>query len=474
MALWSGRFEQSVDEFTQRFGASLPVDKHMYRQDIRGSIAHAKMLGRQGVLSQSDVDHIEVGLLEIENQISQGRFKFDVNDEDIHMSVERELTDDIGAAGQRLHTGRSRNDQVATDTRLWAKDLLDSLMAENYSLRKVILRAAHKNFGAIMPGYTHMQHAQPVLFSHHLLAYFWMFTRDFKRLYAAYVDADANPLGSAALAGTTYPLDRDYTTHLLGFDHAIPNSMDAVSDRDYLLDLLYACSVSMMHLSRLCEEIVTWSTTEFGFITLSDSYSTGSSIMPQKKNPDFAELTRGKTGRVYGDLIALLTTMKSLPLAYNKDLQECKEGPLDAVRTLRDCMICMEGMIDTWTVHSHTMLSEAGLGFTAATDVADYLAKRGLPFRKAHEVVGELVLYCEKHKVGLEDLTLEEFRSFSPLFSKDVVGTLDPEGIARARDTFGGTGHDAVRVQMHEASKALKRDRRTVKTMRAKSAGYES
>lgn len=474
MALWSGRFEQSVDEFTQRFGASLPVDKHMYRQDIRGSIAHAKMLGRQGVLSQSDVDHIEVGLLEIENQISQGRFKFDVNDEDIHMSVERELTDDIGAAGQRLHTGRSRNDQVATDTRLWAKDLLDSLMAENYSLRKVILRAAHKNFGAIMPGYTHMQHAQPVLFSHHLLAYFWMFTRDFKRLYAAYVDADANPLGSAALAGTTYPLDRDYTTHLLGFDHAIPNSMDAVSDRDYLLDLLYACSVSMMHLSRLCEEIVTWSTTEFGFITLSDSYSTGSSIMPQKKNPDFAELTRGKTGRVYGDLIALLTTMKSLPLAYNKDLQECKEGPLDAVRTLRDCMICMEGMIDTWTVHSHTMLSEAGLGFTAATDVADYLAKRGLPFRKAHEVVGELVLYCEKHKVGLEDLTLEEFRSFSPLFSKDVVGTLDPEGIARARDMFGGTGHDAVRVQMHEASKALKRDRRTVKTMRAKSAGYES
>lgn len=474
MALWSGRFEQSVDEFTQRFGASLPVDKHMYRQDIRGSIAHAKMLGRQGVLSQSDVDHIEVGLLEIENQISQGRFKFDVNDEDIHMSVERELTDDIGAAGQRLHTGRSRNDQVATDTRLWAKDLLDSLMAENYSLRKVILRAAHKNFGAIMPGYTHMQHAQPVLFSHHLLAYFWMFTRDFKRLYAAYADADANPLGSAALAGTTYPLDRDYTTHLLGFDHAIPNSMDAVSDRDYLLDLLYACSVSMMHLSRLCEEIVTWSTTEFGFITLSDSYSTGSSIMPQKKNPDFAELTRGKTGRVYGDLIALLTTMKSLPLAYNKDLQECKEGPLDAVRTLRDCMICMEGMIDTWTVHSHTMLSEAGLGFTAATDVADYLAKRGLPFRKAHEVVGELVLYCEKHKVGLEDLTLEEFRSFSPLFSKDVVGTLDPEGIARARDTFGGTGHDAVRVQMHEASKALKRDRRTVKTMRAKSAGYES
>ncbi len=433
MALWSGRFEQSVDEFTQRFGASLPIDKYMYRQDIRGSIAHAKMLGKQGVLSRSDVEHIEVGLLEIQNQIDQGHFKFDVNDEDIHMSVERELTEDIGAAGQRLHTGRSRNDQVATDTRLWAKDLLDGLMAENYSLRKVILRAAHKNFGVVMPGYTHMQHAQPVLFSHHLLAYFWM-----------------------------------------GFDHPIPNSMDAVSDRDYLLDLLYACSVSMMHLSRLCEEIVTWSTTEFGFITLSDSYSTGSSIMPQKKNPDFAELTRGKTGRVYGDLFALMTTMKSLPLAYNKDLQECKEGPLDAVKTLRDCMICMEGMIDTWTVHSHAMMAEAGLGFTAATDVADYLAKRGVPFRKAHEIVGELVLYCEKHKVGLEDLTLEEFRKFSPLFGRDVVGTLDPEKIAEARNTYGGTGHHAVRLQMHEASKALKRDRATVKRMRAKSKGTDT
>jgi argininosuccinate lyase len=469
MALWSGRFEQSVDEFTQRFGASLPVDKHMYHQDIQGSIAHAKMLGKQGVLSASDVEHIEVGLLEIENQIKQGRFKFDVDDEDIHMAVERELTEDIGSAGQRLHTGRSRNDQVATDTRLYAKDLLDGLMAENYSLRKVILRAAHKYFGVIMPGYTHMQHAQPILFSHHLLAYFWMFSRDFVRLHKAYTAADANPLGAAALAGTTYPLDRTYTTRLLGFDHPIPNSMDAVSDRDYLLDMLYACSVSMMHLSRLCEEIVLWSTTEFGFITLSDAYSTGSSIMPQKKNPDFAELIRGKTGRVIGDLVSLLVTMKSLPLAYNKDLQECKEGPIDAAKTLRDCMICMEGMIDTWTVHAHAMLAEAGLGFTAATDVADYLAKRGMPFRKAHEIVGELVLYCEKHHVGLEDLTLGELRKFSPLFSKDIIDTLDPERIANARNTYGGTGHEAVKVQMHEASRVLKRDRRVVKTMREKS-----
>ena len=374
MALWSGRFEQSVGEFTQRFGASLEVDQNMYRQDIHGSIAHARMLAEQGIISMSDFEHIEVGLLEIENEIRQGRFRYDVNDEDIHMSVEGALTDDIGAAGQRLHTGRSRNDQVATDIRMFAKSLIVELMAENYSLRRVLTRAARKYFGVVMPGYTHLQHAQPVLFSHHLLAYFWMFTRDFKRLHDAFQAADANPLGAAALAGTTYPLDRHRTTELLGFDHAIPNSLDAVSDRDYLLDLLYACSVSMTHLSRLCEEIVIWSTTEFGFITLSDAYSTGSSIMPQKKNPDFAELTRGKTGRVVGDLVALLVTLKSLPLAYNKDLQECKEGPIDAAHTLRDAMICMEGMIDTWTVHADVMLKEASLGFTAATDVADYLA----------------------------------------------------------------------------------------------------
>ena len=471
MALWSGRFEQSVSEFTQRFGASLPVDKRMYKQDIAGSIAHARMLGRQGILSDTDVEHIEVGLLEIEHQIDQGKFKWNINDEDIHMAVESELIEDIGAAGARLHTGRSRNDQVATDIRLYAKHLLMNLISENSSLRKVIVRAARKNFGTIMPGYTHMQHAQPVLFSHHLLAYFWMFSRDYTRLMAAYQAADASPLGAAALAGTTYPLDRFYTAELLGFDHPVPNSMDAVSDRDYLIDLLYACSMGMMHLSRLCEEIITWSTTEFGFITLSDAYSTGSSIMPQKKNPDFAELTRGKTGRVYGDLMGLLVTMKSLPLAYNKDLQECKEGAVDAAHTLRDAMICMEGMIDSWEVHSHQMLAEAGLGFTAATDVADYLAKRGLPFRKAHEIVGRLVLYCERHRVGLEDLTAEEFQKFSPLFGKDVVEDLNPEGIVRARDTYGGTGHEAVRLQMHEASKLLKHDRRQVKALRDKSEG---
>ena len=406
MALWGGRFEGGVSAFTQEFGASLEVDKNMAQQDIRGSIAHATMLAEQGVISDEDRAAIVRGLKQISAEIEAGEFVWDINDEDVHMAVERTLTERIGAAGARLHTGRSRNDQVATDIRLLAKDLCDELLEGNRELRRVLANVAERNLDVVMPGYTHLQHAQPVLLSHHLLAYFWMLTRDATRLQAARDAADANPLGAAALAGTTYPLDRARTTELLGFSRAIPNSLDAVSDRDYLLDLEYACAVSMMHLSRLCEEIVLWSSSEFGFITLSDSYSTGSSIMPQKKNPDFAELTRGKTGRVYGDLMALLATCKSLPLAYNKDLQECKEGPLDAAHTLGDCMAIMAGMLDTMTVNADVMLAQAGTGFSAATDVADYLAKRGMPFREAHAVVGGLVLECEKRGCGLEDLTL--------------------------------------------------------------------
>ena len=463
MALWSGRFEQGVSEFTQRFGASLPVDRKMYRQDIAGSVAHARMLSEQGIISTDDFEAIKKGRGSIRDRMDAGTFEFDVNDEDIHMTVEKALTADVGAPGARLHTGRSRNDQVATDTRLHAKALLDMLMRQNCALRRTILRAARKNVGVVMPGYTHMQHAQPVLFSHHLLAYFWMFTRDFKRLRDAFAAADANPLVSAALAGTTFDIDRTRTTELLGFDHAIPNSMDAVSDRDYLLDLDYACAVSMMHLSRLSEEVVLWSTTEFGFVTLSDSYSTGSSIMPQKKNPDFAELTRGKTGHVYGDLMALLTTMKSLPLAYNKDLQECKEGAVDACRTLGDCMVCMAGMIDTWTVNADAMLRQAGRGFMGATDIADYLARKGMPFREAHEVVGEMVLFCEKHGIGLEDLSAHELRSFSPLLGEDILDALDSAGIVEARQTYGGTSTASVKAQLEEASAALRRDRRVAR-----------
>ena len=458
MALWGGRFEKGVDAFTQEFGASLEVDKNMAQQDIRGSRAHARMLAEQGIISDDDQQAIDAGLEDISRQIADGSFVWDVNDEDVHMAVESKLTAAIGAPGARLHTGRSRNDQVATDIRLLAKDLCAQLMEGNLALRRTLVDVAEKNIDVVMPGYTHLQHAQPVLFSHHMLAYSWMFRRDFGRLRAACDEADANPLGAAALAGTTYPLDRQRTSELLGFSETIPNSLDAVSDRDYLLDLEYACAVSMMHLSRLCEEIVLWSTTEFGFVTLSDAYSTGSSIMPQKKNPDFAELTRGKTGRVYGDLMALLTTMKSLPLAYNKDLQECKEGPLDAAKTLSDCMEIASGMLETMTVNAEAMLAQAGKGFTAATDVADYLAKKGMPFRDAHRVVGELVLYCEQHGKGLEDLTPAEFKAASYLFEDDIAQDLDPVGIANARNTYGGTGHAAVEAQLAEAKAALATD----------------
>ena len=462
MALWSGRFEQGVSEFTQEFGASLPIDKAMYHQDIAGSRAHARMLAAQGVISEEDKQKIVDGLTAIEKRIDEGDFVFDINDEDIHMSIEKGLTENIGDAGARLHTGRSRNDQVVTDTRLYAKELARELMVANVSLREALFEAAEKTFGVILPGYTHMQHAQPVLLSHHFMAYFWMFSRDFKRLSAALDAADMNPLGSAALAGTTYPLDRMATTKELGFAAAIPNSLDAVSDRDFLLDLNYACSVSMIHLSRLCEEIILWSTSEFGFITLSDSYSTGSSIMPQKKNPDFAELIRGKSGRVVGDLVALLVTMKSLPLAYNKDLQEDKEGAMDAAKTLYDCMICMKGMIATMSINQDAMDEQAKKGYLAATDVADYLAKKGMPFRKAHEVVGHLVLLCDKRGCDLSDLSLDDFRAESELFEQDITEALDLESIVAARTTFGGTGHSAVKEQMEQAKDVLNADKEAV------------
>ena len=458
MALWSGRFEEATNEYALKWGASLETDKVMAEHDIAGSLAHARMLSEQGIISEQDFDDIEAGLGRIRRQIEEGTFAWDERDEDVHMAIERALTADIGAAGARLHTGRSRNDQVATDIRLLAKELADDLLSENNSLREVLLDAAEKYVNVVMPGYTHLQHAQPVLLSHHLLAYFWMLTRDHDRLGFAFDAADANPLGSAALAGTSYPLDRDRTTELLDFATTMPNSLDAVSDRDYLLDLVYACAVSMMHLSRLAEEIVLWSSSEFGFITLSDSWSTGSSIMPQKKNPDFAELTRGKMGRVVGHLMGLLVTMKGLPLAYNKDLQECKEGIVDAVDTLLGCYIAMEGMIATMKVNRKRMAAAAGEGFTAATDIADYLAKKGMPFREAHAVVGGLVLECEKRGCGLEDLTLADLRAASELFDEDIVGALEPAAIANARTTYGGTALARVKEQLALAREVLALD----------------
>ena len=460
MALWSGRFTEGADAFTQQFGASLPVDEKLYAQDIAGSVAHGQMLAAQGIISAEDAAAITEGLAAIKADIESGAVAFDVQQsEDIHMAIESELTARIGDAGARLHTGRSRNDQVVTDTRLYAKERVGDLMAANLALREALVEAAEKHFDVILPGYTHLQHAQPVLLPHHVLAYAWMLARDFERLAAARKAADASPLGAAALAGTTYPLDRFATTAALGFAHPIPNSLDAVSDRDFLLDLIYACSVSCLHLSRLCEELILWSTSEFGFITLADSYATGSSIMPQKKNPDFAELIRGKSGRVVGDLMALMMTLKSLPLAYNKDLQEDKEGAMDAADTLEDCYRCAAGMVATMTVRPEAMMVQAQKGYLAATDVADYLAKKGMPFRRAHEVVGHLVLLCDQRGCDLEDLTLEDFKAESDLFEADIAGCLNLEAIVAARTTYGGTAPDAVRVQLEEVKQGLAADR---------------
>ena len=457
-ALWGGRFEDAPAEFTQEFGASLPVDKRMWESDIAGSKAHAKMLAKQGIISEKDADDIRSGLDDIARQIEEGTFDFEIEDEDIHMSIERNLTEAIGAAGGRLHTGRSRNDQVATDTRLHSKKLARGLMHQLLDIRGALLEVATREFGVVMPGYTHMQKAQPVLFSHHMLAYYWMFTRDFVRVRAAYDAADVLPLGSAALAGTTYPLDRDFVADELGFSEVSKNSMDAVSDRDFLLDLTYACSVAMMHLSRMCEEFIYWSSNEFQFIRLSDAYSTGSSIMPQKKNPDFAELIRGKTGRVYGDLMGLLTTLKGLPLAYNKDMQEDKEGVFDAVDTLSDSLVVMTGMIRTMTVNADAMRKGAHGGFMAATDLADYLVGKGMPFRDAHAVVGKLVLECEKQGKTLQELSVDELKQADPLFDAGALDAVDIDKIVARRITAGGTGHDAVKVQLDQARERLAAD----------------
>ena len=459
-ALWGGRFEDSPTEFTQAFGASLPVDKRMWESDIAGSKAHAAMLARQGVISDEDAQAIRDGLDAIAAKIDAGDFEFDIDDEDIHMSIERNLTEAIGAAGGRLHTGRSRNDQVATDARHHAKKLSLGLAHQVLDLRGALIEVADANFGVVMPGYTHMQKAQPVLFSHHMLAYYWMFTRDFTRLRAAYDAADVLALGSAALAGTTYPLDRQSVADELGFSSVSENSMDAVSDRDFLLDLNYACSVAMMHLSRLCEELVYWSSNEFGFIRLSDAYSTGSSIMPQKKNPDFAELIRGKTGRVYGDLMGLLTTMKGLPLAYNKDMQEDKEGVFDAVDTLGNALVVMAGMIRTMQVNADVMRAGAHGGFMAATDLADYLVGRGVPFREAHAIVGKLVLECEKQGKTLQELSAAQLADFDGHFGPDALDSVDIDKVVKRRTTYGATGHDAVKVQLEHAKERLTADTR--------------
>ncbi|MDR2956916.1 MAG: argininosuccinate lyase [Coriobacteriales bacterium] len=459
--LWGGHFEEAPDSALQAFAASLPVDKRMWREDIAGSYAHARMLANVGVISESDAKAIIAGLGRIAMRIESGDFDFLMADEDIHMAIERALVADIGEAGKRLHTGRSRNDQVATDTRLYLKTRTASLIDQLAALRRVIIQLAEDNQDVIMPGYTHLQKAQPVLFAHHLLAYFWMFTRDSQRIKAAHQAANASPLGAAALAGTSYPLDREAVASDLGFIDAtgapvvIPNSLDAVSDRDFLLDAIYACSTTMMHLSRLCEELVLWSSDEFAYITMSDSYSTGSSIMPQKKNPDYAELVRGKTGRVYGDLMALLTTMKGLPLAYNKDMQEDKAATFEALDTLEHSLSAVGGMLSTLTVNADRMLAAARGGYMAATDLADWLVGLGLPFREAHAVVNRLVLTVEKTGRSLQDLTLAEMREVSTLFDDQALSVLDIKSVVTARTTFGGTASWRVKEQLELAKAAL-------------------
>lgn len=452
---WGGRFEETPGEFQRAFGDSLPVDRRLYAEDIAGSVAHARMLAKQDIITAEDASAIEEGLVGILADIEAGRFMFEGGGEDVHMAIEAELTRRIGDAGKRLHTARSRNDQVATDVRLHTKRRALEVLEDIDHLRRALIGLAEAHPHVVMPGYTHLQKAQPVLFSHHMLAYFWMLTRDAARVRAAHAAADALPLGSAALAGTTFPIDRSAVAAELGFSAVVPNSLDAVSDRDFLVDLTYACALGMVHLSRLAEELILWSTDEFGFITLDDAWSTGSSIMPQKKNPDFAELVRGKTGRALGDLQALLVVLKGLPLAYNKDMQEDKEPAFDAVDTFEDSLTAMTGMLSTLTVDVVRMREGSLGGFMAATDLADYLASRGVPFREAHEIIGKLVLACEREGRTLQDLTTAELAAASPLFGDDATAWVDIDEVVARRDTEGGTAPRRVAEQLTLAHEVL-------------------
>lgn len=442
--MWGGRFSTETDALAAGFHSSITFDSRLVRVDIQGSIAHARMLGKTGIISAEDSEQIISGLQDILEDIEAGIISFSEHDEDIHMNVERLLTERIGDAGKRLHTGRSRNDQVALDVRMFLLQACDELTGLCKALMNAFCDIASDNLHTIMPAYTHLQKAQPTTLAHHLMAYAEMLLRDCVRFENARAAADMMPLGSGALCATTYPLDRHMVARELGFEDITSNSMDAVADRDCVLDFIYACAVCAMHLSRLSEEIVLWSTGEFGFISLSDAYSTGSSIMPQKKNPDMAELIRGKTGRVYGDLIALLTVMKGLPLAYNKDMQEDKEALFDAYDTLSACLPVMTGMLRTAEWKTENMRAGAGRGFTNATDAADYLVRKGLPFRDAHEVVGKLVLHCEQHGKALADLSLMELKQLSPLFSEDVYDALSLEACVKRRAVAGGPSVPSV------------------------------
>ena len=450
MKLWGGRFQKETDQLVNQLNASIGFDQRLYKEDITGSMAHAKMLSDCGIISKADSEAIQAGLSGILADIEDGKVEFTADNEDIHMNVEALLTARIGDAGKRLHTARSRNDQVALDFRMYVREQIPVIVSQLLELETVLCRQAKKYQTAVMPGYTHLQRAQPISFAQHLMAYASMFRRDVTRLEDCAERLNECPLGSGALAGTTYPIDRWETAQALGFDAPMSNSLDGVSDRDYALELLSGLSILMMHLSRLAEEVILWCSWEFKFIELDDAYATGSSIMPQKKNPDVAELVRGKTGRVYGDLISLLTVMKGLPLAYNKDMQEDKEPVFDAVDTVELCLPVFAAMLDTMTVRTDNMRAAAGHGFINATDCADYLTKKGMPFRDAYTVTGKLVAACTAQGKTLEELTLEELKAVSELFEADVYDALNLENCMALRGSYGGPAVSETARQIEE------------------------
>jgi len=453
--LWAGRFAEPTDAFVEAFTASVEFDQRLAPYDIQGSIAHAEMLGRQGILTPAECSDIQAGLQRIQQRIDAGGFAWSVELEDVHMNIEAALTEDIGDAGKKLHTGRSRNDQVATDVRLWLRDELLAIRAELRRLQGALLDLAEREADTILPGFTHLQTAQPITFGHHMLAWFEMLERDHARLGDCAKRMNQMPLGAAALAGTTFPIDRDYTAELLGFDGPCRNSLDAVSDRDFAIEFAADASILMMHLSRMSEELIIWSSAQFGFITLSDSFCTGSSIMPQKKNPDVPELIRGKSGRVFGHLFSLLTLMKSQPLAYNKDNQEDKEPLFDTVDNLKGSLKVFADMIPAITCNAGRMRAAALQGFATATDLADYLVRKGTPFRDAHEVVGKSVAYCVEKGCDLAELELGELRQFSDAIGEDVFDYLTLEGSVAARDHVGGTAPGQVRAAIANARHQL-------------------
>ena len=453
--LWGGRFTKATDQLVYNFNASITFDQKFYKQDIEGSIAHVKMLGKQGILTEQEMNDIITTLQEIKEDVESGKLEITSEYEDIHSFVEANLIDRLGDTGKKLHTGRSRNDQVALDMRLYTRDEvleLDSLLKE---ILEVLLKLMKENVETYMPGFTHLQKAQPITLAHHMGAYFEMFRRDRLRMKDIYKRMNYCPLGAGALAGTTYPLDREYTAELLGFDGPTLNSMDSVSDRDYVIELLSALSTIMMHLSRFSEEIIIWNTNEYQFVDIDDAYSTGSSIMPQKKNPDIAELVRGKTGRVYAALMSMLTTMKGIPLAYNKDMQEDKELTFDAIDTVKGCLALFNGMLSTMHFKKDRMENSAKNGFTNATDAADYLVGKGVPFRDAHGIVGRLVLYCIDKGISLDDMKLEEYKAISPVFEDDIYDAISMKNCVERRNTIGAPGADAMLAVIEQNKKYL-------------------